>query len=128
MAAMTKGAAPAAHALERGFAARRQPRYTCGMSGNADKRNDWMVVWVTYGPHEAQIVAGRLRSEGIQSLVHQQAGASAMGIHIGQLGEVRVLVHPADYEVALEILAPEPGKPLPEDGSRIVFDSDDEGE
>ena len=90
-----------------------------------DKRHDWMVAWVTYALHEAQIVAGRLHSEGIQALVHQQAGASAMGIHIGQLGEVSVLVHPRDYETALAILTPDSTKHLPQDNSRIIFDSDD---
>ena len=84
-----------------------------------------MVAWVTYALHEAQIVAGRLHSEGIQALVHQQAGASAMGIHIGQLGEVSVLVHPGDYETALAILTPDSTKNLPQDNSRIIFDSDD---
>ena len=90
------------------------------------RRREWMVVWVTYAPHEAQIVAGRLRSEGIQALVHQQAGAGAMGIHIGQLGEVRVLVQPDDYETALTILNPEAPQPLPRDRSRIIFDDADD--
>lgn len=84
-----------------------------------------MAAWVTYAPHEAQIVAGKLHSEGNQALVHQQAGASAMGIHIGQLGEVRVLVHPRDYETALAILTPADPQPLPQDRSRIIFDHDD---
>ena len=83
-----------------------------------------MAAWVTYAPHEAQIVAGRLRSEGIQALVHQQAGAGALGIRIGQLGEVRVLVHPDDYETALDILNPEAPHALPGDRSRIIFDDD----
>lgn len=95
------------------------------MSRLADQRNAWMVVWVTYAPHEAQIVAGRLHSEGIKALVHQQAGAGAMGIHIGQLGEVHVLVHPAAYHTALAILKPVSSQPLPQDRSRIIFDSDD---
>ena len=85
-----------------------------------------MAAWVTWAPHEAQIVAGRLNSEGIQTLLHQQAGASAMGIHIGQLGEVRVLVHPDDYQTALHILNPASPEPLPRDQSRIIFDDDDE--
>lgn len=95
------------------------------MHEKARRRREWMTAWVTYGPHEAQIVAGRLRSEGIQALVHQQAGASAMGIHIGQLGEVRVLVHPDDYENALTILNPEAPHSLPQDRSRIIFHDDE---
>lgn len=90
--------------------------------------SEWMVVHVTYDFHEAHIVAGRLQSEGIAAMVHQQAGASAMGIHIGRLGEIRVLVHPQDYDLAISILDPEEADALPDDVDRIIFgdDSDDE--
>ena len=85
-----------------------------------------MVVYITFNVYEAQIISGRLESEGIPNLVHQEAGASAMGIHIGRLGEVRVLVRPEDYDVAQALLAP-PDEPaeLPDDVDRIIFDDDD---
>lgn len=88
-----------------------------------------MVVYTTYHIHEAQIVAGRLESEGITALVHQQAGASAIGIHIGRLGEIAVLVHPDSYAQAHDILYPEARDELPDDVDRIIFggeDNDDE--
>ena len=49
-----------------------------------------------------------------------------MGIHIGRLGEVRVLVRPEDYDAAQALLLP-PDEPdsLPDDVDRIIFDDDD---
>lgn len=89
------------------------------------RRNDWMVVYVTYNVMEAHIVAGRLQNEGIPALVHQEAGASAMGIHIGGLGEVKVLVHPPDYDLALDILDPDEPDSLSDDNDRIIFGEDE---
>ena len=85
-----------------------------------------MVVYITYNIYEAQIVGGRLEAEGIPNLIYQEAGASAMGIHIGRLGEVRVLVRPEDYDAAQALLLP-PDEPdsLPDDVDRIIFDDDD---
>jgi len=90
-----------------------------------ERRNDWMVVYVTYNVMEAHIVAGRLQSEGIPALVHREAGASAMGIHIGGLGEVKVLVHPPDYDDALAILDPDEPHSLSDDNDRIIFGEDE---
>lgn len=71
---------------------------------------EWMVVYSTDNLPEAHIIAGRLQNEDIPSWVHQQPGASGMGITIGLFGEIRVLVNAADYERARQILegAPEP--------------------
>lgn len=85
-----------------------------------------MVVYVTHNIHEAQIVAGRLEHEGIPALLHTEPGASAMGITIGRLGEIKVLVHPENYDIALNILFPEEAESLPEDVDRVVFDADDD--
>lgn len=82
---------------------------------------EWMVVYVTYDFHEAHIIAGRLQSEDIAAMVHQQAGANAIGIHVGRLGEIRVLVHPQDYDVALSILDPDEPEALTDDVDQIIF-------
>ncbi len=87
-----------------------------------------MVAYVTYNFHEAHIIAGRLQSEDIAAMVHQQAGANAMGIHIGRLGEIRVLVHPKDYDLALNILYPEEADALPDDVNQIIFGDEDDDE
>ncbi len=85
-----------------------------------------MVVYLTYNVYEAHIVAGRLESEGIPATVYQAAGANAIGIHIGPLGEVKVLVRPKDYDEAMAILFPEEPEQLMDDNDRIIFDDDDD--
>lgn len=87
-----------------------------------------MVAYITYNIQEAHIVAGRLKHEGIAAFVYQQAGAGALGIHIGNLGEVRVLVRPRDYDKALEVLYPEAPDELPEDLDRIIYDDQEDNE
>jgi hypothetical protein len=89
---------------------------------------EWMVVYITYNFLEAQIVAGRLESEGIQALVHQEAGANAIGIRIGRMGEVKVLVRPNDFDTAESILYPDESPTLTDDADRIIFDDDDADE
>lgn len=70
-------------------------------------RTEWMIVYVTPHLTDAQIVVGRLQHEGIPAFVDHMAGRGAFGITIGTWGEVRVLVHPKDYEMALDILEPD---------------------
>lgn len=86
-----------------------------------------MVVLVTYNLMEAQVAAGRLKTEGIPAMVVPVAGANAMGLHVGVMGEVKVLVHPTHYEQALVILEPEEsGAPeLPDNTDYVLFDDDD---
>ena len=96
------------------------------ISPQKSNNHEWMVAYVTHDFHEAHIVAGRLQSEGIGAMVHQQAGANAIGIHIGSLGEIRVLVHPPDYELALAILYPDEPDVLPDSTDSIIFEDDDE--
>jgi hypothetical protein len=84
-----------------------------------------MVVYITYNFLEAQIVAGRLESEGVQALVYQEPGANAIGIRIGRMGEVKVLVRPDDYDTAEAILFPDEPDNLPDDTDRIIFDDDE---
>jgi hypothetical protein len=65
---------------------------------------EWLVVLSTDNLPEAHIIAGRLQHEGIPSWVHQQPGASGLGITVGLLGEVKVLVAAEDYAAALAII------------------------
>jgi hypothetical protein len=82
---------------------------------------DWMVVYLTYNLADAHIVAGRLESEGVPTFIHREPGASALGIHIGRMGEIKVLVRPADFDLAEAILYPEEPDQLPDDIDRLVF-------
>lgn len=82
---------------------------------------DWMIVYVTDNLNEAHIVAGRLEHEGIKAIVDYMAGRSAIGITLGSWGEVRVLVHPSDYDMAEAILSDEPDMLEPGDDT-IIYD------
>ncbi len=95
------------------------------LSSPKDRKPEWMVVYLTYSPPEAYIVAGRLQNEGIGAWVHQPAGANAIGITIGPLGEVRVLVDAPDYDRALALLNEEV-IPLTDDVDRFIYGVDDE--
>ncbi len=89
-----------------------------------------MIVWVTYSAPEAHIIAGRLESEGIPAMVYSEPGAAALGIHIGSLGEVKVLVRPHDYERALAALEPDMPGTLPDTTGNVIYrppdDEDDD--
>lgn len=86
--------------------------------------NEWMIVYVTNDISEAHIVAGRLRHEGIMAIIDHLAGMQAFGITLGAWGEVRVLVHPADFDLAEEILFDESDRLEPGD-ENIIYDDED---
>jgi len=77
------------------------------LSKRGRDRNQWMVAYVTNNYTEAQIVAGRLKHEGIMAILDHLAGRNAIGFTIGAWGEVKVLVHPEDYDLAMDILFPD---------------------
>jgi hypothetical protein len=87
---------------------------------------EWMVVCTTFNSAEAEIVASRLRAEDIRAMVQQEPAGRVLGITVGALGEIKVLVHPDDYEQALDILDnPEP-ETLPDTTDKIVYRSDED--
>ncbi|MFW5691594.1 MAG: putative signal transducing protein [Chloroflexota bacterium] len=73
-----------------------------------------MVAYVTQSIPEAQIIAGRLQHEDIPAVVDYMTGRDAIGLTVGLWGEVRVLVHPRDYDMAMAILFPDEPDELPE--------------
>ncbi|MBL8132786.1 MAG: DUF2007 domain-containing protein [Anaerolineae bacterium] len=86
---------------------------------------DLMVVYSTTNPGEAHIVAGRLESEDIPAAISQEPAGTALGIHIGILGAIRVLVRAEDYERA-KVILDEPPEPLSltEDADQVIFEGD----
>ena len=78
---------------------------------------DWIAVAVTHNLPEAHIILGKLRAFDIPAMIHKEAGAAAIGITLGNLGEIKVLVSPRDYERAAELL-------LPEDADQIEANTD----
>ena len=65
---------------------------------------DWKIVCTTTNEMEAEVVAGRLQSEGITARIHQEPAGRAFGVTVGLLGEVAVLVDSHQYWRAKEIL------------------------
>lgn len=97
-------------------------RYNRHMSIQKPHHNsDWMIVYVTYNLADAHIVAGRLESDDIPTFIYREPGASALGIHIGRLGEIKVLVSPADYDRAQAVLFPDEPDSLPDETGRTVY-------
>ena len=65
----------------------------------------WEAVATTSGMTQANIITGRLASEGIPTKLHYEAAGAIYAITIDGLGEVRILVPVADWERAREILS-----------------------
>lgn len=85
--------------------------------GGGRSRPEWMVAYVTHIITEAHIIVGRLQHEGIPAIIDHMAGRDAIGLTIGTWGEVRVLVHPENYDAALMLLFPEDADAL-DDGTQ----------
>lgn len=71
---------------------------------SAPEGQSWLVVFSTYNPAEAHVIAGKLQSAGFHPWVHQEPGGSALGITVGLLGELRVLVLEQEYEAVQRLL------------------------
>jgi len=67
--------------------------------------NAWAVAATASGMTQANIIAGRLESEGIPVKLRYEAAGSIYAITIDGLGEVRILVPTADRERAQGILS-----------------------
>ncbi len=63
-----------------------------------------VVVWQAANPMEAQIVKGRLESEGIPAFVRGEALSAIYGLTTGSLAAMDVLVPAPLAEKALELL------------------------
>jgi hypothetical protein len=65
----------------------------------------WEVVATASGLAQANLIAGRLTSEGVPAQLSYEAAGAIYAITIDGLGEVRILVPAADRPRAAEILA-----------------------
>ncbi|MBP7964044.1 MAG: DUF2007 domain-containing protein [Caldilineaceae bacterium] len=63
-----------------------------------------VVVWEAANPLEAQVVKGRLASEGIPAMIRGEALGNVYGLTVGSLAQTDVLVPGALAETAIEIL------------------------
>ncbi|GIV74128.1 MULTISPECIES: putative signal transducing protein [Caldilinea] len=67
--------------------------------------NELVVVWKAAHLMEAQVVKGRLESEGIPALIRGEALAAIYGLTTGHLAAARVLVPAPLAEKALALLS-----------------------
>lgn len=90
----------------------------------------WIAVYITNNLQEAHVLAGKLKANEIPALIHQEAGATALGITLGNLGEIKILVMPADYERAERILFTEFNEQIEasNDKMRIIWQDDGDGD
>ena len=89
---------------------------------------DWIAVQITHNLPEAHIIVGKLRTFDIPAMIHQEAGATAIGITLGNLGEIKILVSPADYDRALALLLPEDTEQLESNNDKFQLIWPDDAE
>lgn len=65
----------------------------------------WEAIATASGMIQANIIRGRLESQGIATRLRYEAAGSIYAITIDGLGEVRILVPSADSERARELLS-----------------------
>jgi hypothetical protein len=76
-------------------------------TGIMNETNDdlWEVVATASGMTQANIIVGRLASDGILTRLRYEAAGPIYAITIDGLGEVRILVPVPDWERAKELLS-----------------------
>lgn len=94
----------------------------------ASQNPGWIVAYITHSLQEAHILLGKLRAHELRAMIHQEAGATALGITLGNLGEIKILVAPADYERAAALLYPENDSQIEADNSKIRLVWQDDGD
>ena len=72
----------------------------------------WVVVEKTMGLVPAQILAGRLQSEGIRARAMQEGAGRALGLTVGILGEGRVYVDEEQEEEARALIEAIQNEPI----------------
>jgi len=89
-----------------------------------------IAAYITNNLQEAQVLAGVLKANEIPALIHQEAGATALGITLGNLGEIKILVLQADYERAERILFADSNERIEvsNDKMRIIWQDDGDGD
>jgi len=89
---------------------------------------EWVAIYITHSLQEAHIISGKLQTFDVPSMVHTVPGASAMGITIGNLGEIKVLIHPNDYDNAEKILFGNDSQQLEENTDKVQYIWQDDGD
>ncbi len=69
------------------------------------KNRGWTMVCKASGLTQAEIIAGRLRTEGIETRLEYESIGKVYGLTLDGLGEVKVMVPEACAEKARQVLA-----------------------
>lgn len=97
-------------------------------SSNKSQQPEWVSIYITHNLQEAHIIAGKLQTYDIPAMVHTVPGASAIGITIGNLGEINVLIHPDNYDDASDILFGDESPQLEETTDKVQYIWQDDGD
>lgn len=95
---------------------------------NSSDGPQWIAAHITHNLQEAHILLGKLRAHSVPAMIHQEAGATALGITLGNLGEVKILVSPADIDQAIELLHPDHKDEIEPSNDKIQLIWQDDGD
>ncbi|HOK05565.1 MAG TPA: DUF2007 domain-containing protein [Syntrophales bacterium] len=70
-----------------------------------EEEERWIKVYSASGMVEARIVAGRLETDGIETVLKYDAAGPIYGITVDGLGEVKIMVRRRDLSRALAVLS-----------------------
>lgn len=87
---------------------------------------EWKLLTKMYSMLEAQMLVGRLETEGISAQAWQEGAGKAYGLTVGYLGEVRVMVMAGDLARAQIIAAEDYSDTLPDDDDPVWDEENDE--
>ena len=89
---------------------------------------EWITIYISHNLQEAHIVAGKLNAYDIPSMIYTVPGASALGITFGNLGEIKILIHPEDYDKASDILFDDNANQLEASTDKVQYFWQDDGD
>lgn len=102
--ALGSGALPGWFRRKRADESPLTPGESAGSTTGGGSTSEPVVVWSAVTRLEAEIVAGRLQSEGIPALIQAEALGAIYGLTTGSLAAATVLVPAPLADKALEIL------------------------
>ncbi len=103
-------------------------RMTLRRKSDNPKGPQWITLFITHDLQEAHVIVGRLEAHNVPAMIHQEAGANALGITLGNLGEIKILVAPKEYERAKAILYPESEEQIESSNDKIQIIWRDDGD
>jgi hypothetical protein len=70
----------------------------------SNEPEELVVVYRSMGPLGAQVIKGKLESEGIPAILKYESGSTVLPTLVDNMGEVQVLVSKSREEQALQVL------------------------